>query len=141
LPFYLIHNPSHYYYPIFFSLYPFQVLIQKMLIDPALIALSNETTCTATPDTTADAPPTATSVVRQILPPPDLEPSSGPTRSTSARAGEWTCDLEAFGMTTWFFSLTQLLALRPSPLTPRNQANSLQKMASEYYSRLHLKKN
>jgi hypothetical protein len=59
-----------------------------MLIDPALIALSNETTSTATPDTAADAPPlTAASVIRQILPPPDLEPSSGPMRST-ARAGE-----------------------------------------------------
>jgi len=63
-----------------------------MIIDPALIALSKETTCMATPDTAADAPPTTASVVRQISPllAPHLEPSSGPTRSTSesARAGE-----------------------------------------------------
>lgn len=59
-----------------------------MVIDPALIALSNKTTCAVTPDTATDRPPTAASVVQQIPPTLTLEPSSGPTRSTSARAGE-----------------------------------------------------
>jgi hypothetical protein len=67
-----------------------------MLIDPALIALSNETTCTtlanSNPNTTAPLPSaTATSAVRPIPPLPDLglEPSSGPTRLTSVHAGEF----------------------------------------------------
>ena len=74
-----------------------------MLIDPVLIALSNETACTVAPGTAADlhTPPTATAAL-----PPDLvlEPSSGPTRSTSVRAGEWTCDLDAVGLTTCFLN-------------------------------------
>ena len=75
-----------------------------MLIDPALIALSNETARTITPGTAADLhtlPTTQAAAVQQ----PDLvlEPSSGPTRSTAARACEWTCDPDAFGLTTCFF--------------------------------------
>lgn len=106
-----------------------------MLIDPALIALSNETACTITPGTAADLhtlPTTQTMAVRQ----PDLvlEPSSGPTRSTAARACEWTCDPDAFGLTTCFFffqTLTQLLAQQLYPPSFRNRENGLQRMASE----------
>jgi hypothetical protein len=75
--------------------------ISTMVIDPALIALPNE--CTVTPGTVADPHtlPTTTAVR-----PPNLvlEPSSGPTRSTSARACEWTCDSDAFGLTTCFLN-------------------------------------
>ena len=61
-----------------------------MLIDPVLIALTNKT---SSPNTcTADPAQAATSAIQPIpgTPPPDLalEPSSGPTRSTSAREGE-----------------------------------------------------
>ena len=93
-----------------------------MLIDPALIALSNETACTITPGTAADLhtlPTTQTTAVRQ----PDLvlEPSSGPTRSTAARACEWTCDPDAFGLTTCFFFFQTLTASRTTTVSSQLQ--------------------
>jgi hypothetical protein len=73
-------------------------------IDPVLIALSSNEIPrmpVATP-----TPPTTSAI--QPIPPSDLvlEPSSGPTRSTTAREGEWTCDSDAVALTTCFLILS-----------------------------------